>query len=84
MFRIEGASAMRIDVSLRQQIQNGVVRQWNDFIDLVGRAKTIEEMNKWHSAFQRGDMRNQREVLRFLHAAGAEHSAAGLTHGHHI
>lgn len=45
MFRIEGASAMRIDVSLRQQIQNGVVRQRNDFIDLVGRAKTIEEMN---------------------------------------
>ena len=84
MFRIEGASAMRIDVSLRQQIQKGVVRQRNDFIDLVGRAKTIEEMNKWHSAFQRGDMRNQCEVLRFLHAAGAEHSAAGLTHGHHV
>ncbi len=84
MFRIEGPSAMGINVSLRQQVQYGVIRQRNDFIDLVRGAKTIEEMYKWHSTFQRGDMRNQREVLCFLHAAGAEHSAAGLTHGHHV
>ena len=29
-------------------------------------------------------MGNQREVLRFLHIAGAEHGATGLADSHHI
>ena len=29
-------------------------------------------------------MGNQRKILRFLHATGAQHGAAGLANGHHV
>ena len=46
--------------------------------------KTVEEMNKRHPALKRGDMGNQRKVLGFLDAAGAQHGATGLAHGHDV
>ena len=84
MFGIQGALAMFIDFILRQQAEKGIVRQRGDFVDFVRGAETIEEMYKWHPALQRGDMRNQRKILRFLDAAGAKHRAAGLAHGHDV
>ena len=84
VFRIERALAMLSDFLLRQQGANRVVRQRGDFVDFVRSAETIKEMNKRHPALQGGDMRDQREILRFLNAAGAQHGAPGLTHGHHI
>ena len=41
-------------------------------------------MNKRHAAFQRGDMGDQREILRLLNACGAQHRAAGLAYRHHV
>ncbi|MNF02981.1 hypothetical protein D3C80_2022170 [compost metagenome] len=41
-------------------------------------------MDKRHAAVQAGDLRDQREILRFLHAGGREQGATGLAHGHHI
>ncbi len=84
MFGIQGALAMFIDFILRQQAEKGIVRQRGDFVDFVRGAETIEEMYKWHPALQRSDMRNQRKILGFLDAAGAEHRAAGLAHGHDV
>ena len=75
---------MRVDFRLRQKIQDSIVRQRDDFVDFVRRAETIKEVDKRHAAFKRGDMRNQRKILCFLNAAGAEHGAACLTHGHHV
>ena len=84
MFRIEGASTVRIDLSLWQKSEDRIVSQRNDFVDFVRCAEPIKEMNKRHAAFQRRDMRNQREVLCLLDAAGAQHGAARLTDRHHV
>ena len=73
MFRVQGALAMFIDFILRQQAEKGIIRQRGDFVDFVRSAETIKEMNKRHPALQGGDMRDQREILRFLNAAGAQH-----------
>jgi hypothetical protein len=87
--RITGCSGFRArarcaSISACGRIQDSVVRQRDDFVDFVRGAETIKEMNKRHAAFERGDMRNQRKVLGFLNAAGAQHGAAGLAHGHHV
>ncbi len=58
MFRVQGAGAMRVNFRLRQQIQDSLVRQWDDFVDFVRGAETIKEVNKRHATFKRGDMRD--------------------------
>lgn len=65
MFRVERPGAMSINFGLRHEIKNSVIYQRDNFIDFVGRAETIKEMNKWHAAFQRRDVRNESKVLRF-------------------
>ena len=84
VFRVERALAMLSDLILRQQGANSVIRQRGDFVDFVRSTETIKEMNKRHPALQGGDMRDQREILRFLNAAGAQHGAPGLADRHHI
>ena len=56
MLWVQRAGAMCGDFILRQQPADGVIRQWHDFVDFVRGAETVEEMNKRHAAFQRGDM----------------------------
>ena len=58
VFRIKSPGAMRVDFRLRQQIQDSIVGQRDDFVDFVRGAETIKEVNKRHAAFKRGDMRN--------------------------
>ena len=84
VFRIKRALTMLGDLILWQQGANGVIRQRGDFVDFVRGAETIKEMNKRHPALQGGDMRDQREILCFLDAAGAQHRTPGLTDGHNI
>ena len=75
---------MGVDLRLRQQIQDSIVSQRDDFIDLMRGAEPIKEMNKRNPAFECGDMRNEGKVLSFLNAAGAQHGATGLPHGHDV
>ena len=84
VFRVEGTRTMLVNLLLGHQRAQGVVRERHDLVNLVRGAKTIKEVNKWHAAFQRRDMGDKGKILRFLHAAGAEQGAAGLTHRHHI
>ncbi len=56
MFRVERPGAMSINFGLRHEIKNSVIGQRDNFIDFVGRAETIKEMNKWHAALQRCDV----------------------------
>ncbi|CCJ85835.1 hypothetical protein BN133_2212 [Cronobacter dublinensis 582] len=84
VFRVQRAGAVGVDLRLRQQRADRLIGQRRDFVDLVRGAKPIEEMNKRHAAFQRGDMGNQREILRLLDAARTEHRAARLAHGHDV
>ena len=84
MFRIQRAQTVRVNLVLRQQVANGVIRKRGDFIDFMRSAEAVEEMDKRHPALKRGDMGNQRKVLGFLDAAGAQHGATGLAHGHDV
>ena len=46
-----------------------LIRQQCDFRDLVRSAKSIEEMQKRNSRFERGSVRDQGEILCFLDRA---------------
>ena len=84
MFRVERAGAMGINFGLRHQFKNRVIGQRDNFIDFVGRAETIKEMNKWHAALQRRDVRNKSKVLRFLDVCCTQHRATRLAHRHNV
>ena len=84
MFRVQGAGAVGGDLLLRQQAADRIVGQRHDFVNLMRRAEPVEEVNKRHAALERRNMRDQRKVLRFLHATGAQHGAAGLAHRHDV
>ncbi|CSP97629.1 Uncharacterised protein [Shigella sonnei] len=84
MFRVERPGAMSINFGLRHEIKNRVIGQRDNFVDFVGRAETIKEMNKWHAAFQRRDVRNESKVLRFLDVCRTQHRATRLAHRHDV
>ncbi len=72
------------DLIARQQVTDRLISQRDDFVDLMGGAKTVKEMNKGHPAFQGRNVGDQGKILRLLDAASAEHGAAGLAHGHDV
>ena len=55
-----------------------------DSADLVGRAEAVEEMEEWNARRERGVLRDEGEVVRFLHRARAEHSPTGHARGHDV
>ena len=75
---------MGINLRLRHQSEDRVIGQRYNLIDFMRCAETIKEMNKRNSAFQRSNLRNQRKILSFLYAAGAQHGAARLPNGHYV
>lgn len=84
MVRRQSTGAMRINLRLRQHLLERVITERGNFVDFVRGPETVEEMNKRHAAVETGNLRNQREILRFLHAGGREQGATGLAYGHHI
>ena len=84
MLRIQPAGAVGINFCLRYQFKNRVIGQRDNFIDFVGRAETIKEMNKWHAALQRCDVRNESKILRFLDVSRTQHRATRLAHRHNV
>ena len=65
-------------------LEQYLVRQGDDFRDLVRSAEPVEEMQKRNTRFERGRVRDQRQVLRLLHRRRAKHCPAGRARGHHI
>ncbi len=55
-----------------------------DLLDFMAGAETVEEVEERHGRLQRGQMRDQRHILRFLHGVGGQHRKAGLTAGHNV
>ena len=74
-------SAHQIIVDHRPQI---IIGQLFDLGDFMRGAEAIEEMQEWHTRFQRGSLGDQGHVMRFLHRAGWHHRPAALAGGHHI
>ena len=61
----------------------GIVEQ-RDLVDLVRGAEAVEEVQERHPRPQRRGVRDQREVLRFLHRAGGEHRPTRAAGVHHV
>ena len=51
-----------------------LVRQHLDLGDFVRGAEAVEEMHERNARFERGRLRNQREIHRFLHGRRAKHA----------
>ena len=68
---------------VNQRAQIGL-RQHLNLLHLVRRAEAVEEMHERNPRPQRGRLRNQCEVRRFLHAGRTEHRPAGRAHGHDV
>ena len=75
---------MLCDTLLVQHRPQGFVRQCLDFRNLVGSAKAIEEMQEGETRLQCCRVRNQSEILGFLHVCRAEHRPAGRTRRHDV
>ena len=52
--------------------------------DFVRGTKAIEEVQERDARLECGGVRDQGEVLRLLHARGAEHHPTGRAYGHHV
>jgi len=61
-----------------------VVVHWLDDVDLVRGAEPIEEVQERDSGFQRGGVRDDRQVLGRLHRGGGQHGPACGPGRHHV
>ena len=61
-----------------------IVREDFNLADFVGGPETVEEVHERNPRGQGGALRDEREVVRFLHRARTEHSPAGHPRRHHV
>ena len=71
------------DLVVRQQGLELLVRHQLDLVDLVRRPEAVHKVQKGDARFERGDGRNQGQIVGLLDAEGAQHgeSAAADQHG---
>ena len=55
-----------------------------DLLQLVRRAEPVEEMEERHARLERRGVRDERQVLRFLHRRRREQREAGRAHRHDV
>ena len=61
-----------------------VVVELLNLVDLVRDAVAIEEVDEWDAGPLRRCVRDQRQILRFLHRARSQECEARRAHGHHV
>ena len=84
MLGIERAGAERLDLVPRDDLCDVLVGDVFDLLDLMAGAEAVEEVKEGHRALERGKVRDQRHILRFLHAVARQHRKAGLAAGHDV
>ncbi len=78
------ASAMGANILGINHGPDVVIREALDLLHLVAGAEAIEDVEEGYACFQRGSLRDEREILRLLNRVGEEHSPSGGPAGHHI
>ncbi len=81
---IESSQPMGSDQILVDQPAEDGVADSLDLGDLVGRPEPVEEMEKGHPRFERGQVGDEGEVVGFLDRARGEHGEPGLPGPHHV
>ena len=83
-FRCQSAGSEGKDIVVADQGPDVVLVEDGDLVDLVRRAEAVEEMEEWDPGTQRGGVRDQREIVRFLDRPGGEHRPAGRARVHDV
>ena len=84
VIRIQRAGAELGNLLGREQLGHVLVSDLVDLLNLVRGTEAVEEVQERHGALQRGDMGDERHVLRLLNGVGSQHRKAGLAAGHHV
>ena len=84
MIRIQCATAERLDRIPVEQLAEVIIIDELDFLDLMRRAETIEEVDERHAALDGHEMRDGGEVHDLLHAGLGQHRAPRLAGSHDI
>ena len=82
--RIERARAVREHQLVVDHRAHVVVVEHLDLADFVRRAEAVEEVDERDARGERGVLRDERQVVRFLHRARTEHRPAGHPRGHDV
>ncbi len=61
-----------------------LVGDQGDLVFLVRRAEPVEEEQHRHAGFERGGLRHERQVVRFLHRGRGQHREADHSGAHHV
>ena len=78
------AGAVRAHQVLVDHGAQVVGRELLDLGDLVRGAEAVEEVQERNARFERGGLRDERQVHDFLHRVGSQHGEAGGAGGHHV
>ena len=84
VIRIQRAGAELGNLLGREQLGHVLISDLVDLLNLVRGTEAVEEVQERHGALQRGDMGDERHVLRLLNGVGSQHRKAGLAAGHHV
>ncbi len=84
MIRVERSSTMSEHQFVVNHRPHVVVGEHLDLADLVRGPEAVEEVHERNARGQGCALRNEREVVRFLHGARAQHRPAGHARRHHV
>ncbi len=81
LIRRQSARPVLVHQVVRHHRLQIVHRELLDLGDFVRSAEAVEEVNEGYAGFQRGGLRDQREVHHFLHVVAAQQRPPGLADG---
>ena len=84
MIGIQGGFPERAHRAPVQDFPKRSVWDGPDFLDLVGGAESVEEMQEGNAALDRRQMGHAGQIHDLLHTAGGQHGKAGLAAVHHV
>ena len=82
--RRQGARPVRAHQVVVDRGPDLLVRNERDRVLLVRRAEAVEEEEHRHARFERGHLRDQRQIVRFLHGRRGQHREADHARAHHV
>ncbi len=84
MVGIHAAFAELGDLVPGNQLADVFVVDDFDFLDFVGGAEAVEEVQDRHAGLEGGQVGDEGQIHAFLHGTGAQHGEAGLATGHDV
>ena len=84
VFRIQGALTILLEGFPVEELLNLALVSSFHFLDFVGGAETVEEVQERDTTLDSGQVSHRSEVHDLLHGAGSQHGETGLASAHHV